>query len=125
MPQQPKGPLALSLLIITVGVGWLLTSQGYGPGINWVWTLGLGVIGILTFILSGGIDKASVVVGPFFLVGSLLSIFRQSGHLNVDAEIPILVILIGVLLFVAQMQFVPAPCWLEPLSADAKKRPPE
>ena len=124
MQNQPKGPLALSLLIISVGVGWLLTSQGYVPGINWIWTLGLGVIGILTFILSGGLDKASVVIGPFFLVSSVLSILRQSGHLDMNAEVPILVILIGVLLFIAQLRVIPSPKWLEPLAA-GEHRPHE
>ncbi len=48
-PTQPRGPLILAILIITVGVGWLLTARGYAPGINWIWTLGLGVIGVLTY----------------------------------------------------------------------------
>jgi hypothetical protein len=112
---QPKGPLVLAILIITVGVGWLLTAQGIGPGINWVWTLGLGVVGFLAFVLSGGIDKLSVVFGPFFLVGSFLSILRQRGQLKVDTEIPILVIVLGVLLLVARLRSIPTPRWaIEP-----------
>ena len=115
MQRQPHGPLVLSILIITVGVGWLLTALGLGPGINWVWTLGLGVVGILTFVVSGGLDKASIVIGPFFLVSSLLSILRQTGHLHTDVEVPVLVILIGVLLAAAQTRFVPMPKWFAPL----------
>ena len=111
---QPKGPLVVALLIITVGVGWLLTAMGYGPGINWVWTLGLGVIGILIFVISGGLDKLSIVLGPFFLVSSFLSILRQVGKLPFDTEVPVLVILIGVLLLVAQMKVIPTPKWLSP-----------
>jgi len=108
---QAKGPLVLAILIITVGVGWLLTAQGIGPGIDWVWTLGLGVVGFLTFVLSGGFDKVSVVLGPFFIVASFLSILRQRGQLRVDTEIPILVILVGVLMLVARMPGVPTPRW--------------
>lgn len=33
---QAKGPILLAVLIITVGVGWLLTVQGIGPGIKWI-----------------------------------------------------------------------------------------
>ena len=40
----------------------------------------------------------SIVLGPFFIAGSLLSILRQRGYLHLDAEIPILVIMIGILL---------------------------
>jgi hypothetical protein len=116
-----RGPLVLAILIMTVGVGWLLTAWGYAPGINWIWTLGLGVIGVLTFILSGGIDKLSVVIGPFFLVGGVLSVMRQTGQLSIDIELPILVILIGVLIFIAQLRIIPLPEWFGPLSITAKQ----
>src|SRR5262245_11037291 len=121
MNSRSKGPLVLSLLIIIVGVGWLLTAQGIGPDVNWVWTLGLGAIGILTFIVAGGADKASVVVGPFFIIASMLSLLRQSGRLSLDTEIPTLVITIGVLLFIAQWPFVPAPKWFVPLDEKASR----
>lgn len=112
MKPQPKGPLVLSILIIIIGVGWLLSALEVGPGIFWIWTLGLGAAGILTFIVSGMVDKFSIVVGPFFLVCSILSILRQTGRLKIDIEIPSLVILIGVLMLVAQSRFVPVPKWI-------------
>jgi hypothetical protein len=112
MPPRQKGPIILALLIITVGVGWLLTVRGVAPGINWVWTLGLGMIGILTFIVSGGLDKVSVVIGPMFLMSSGLSILRQQNQLSIDTEVPILVIAVGVLLLVAQARAIPPARWL-------------
>ncbi len=121
---QSKGPLALSILIIAVGTGWLLTVQGYGPGIDWVWIVGLGVIGVLTFILSGGLDKASAVIGPFFLISSILSLLRQTGRLSFDTEIPVLVIVIGVLLLVAQSRYIPVPRWIDRHSTEGQKPPP-
>lgn len=114
-PRIHRGPLVLAVLIITLGVGWLLTAKGFGPGINWVWTLALAVVGIITFVLSGGVDKFSVVVGPFFLVASLLSILRQTGRLDTETEIPLTVILIGLLLLLANMPFVKRPNWYVPL----------
>lgn len=116
MNSKPKGPLILSLLIITVGVGWLLTVQGVAPGINWVWTMGLGVIGVLTFVICSGLDKVSVVVGPFFLISSLLSILRQQKTLSIDTELPVLVIALGTLLLVAQSSWIPAPPWALPVN---------
>src|SRR5688572_25487437 len=110
-PKSSKGPLVLGLLIITVGVGWLLTVQGIGQGIDWIWTLGLGVVGIAAFVISGGVDKVSIIIGPFFIIASVLSILRQSGQLKTDFEVPVLVILVGVLVVVAQMSFVPVPRW--------------
>ena len=119
MQKQPKGPIVLSLLVITVGVGWLLTALGWGLGIHWIWTLGLGVVGILTFVVSGGVDKVSIVVGPFLLAASFLSILRQTGRLSVDIEIPILVITIGVLLLLSHVLPIPNPRWFIPLPAES------
>lgn len=110
-----KGPLLLSILIITVGVGWLLTAWGFGKEINWIWTLSLGVVGVAVFVLSGGVDKASVLVGPFLLVSSLLSVLRQTDRLGANTEMPLLVILFGVLMMIAQSPKVPAPSWYVPL----------
>jgi hypothetical protein len=101
-------------LIITVGVGWLLSVKGIGGGIDWVYTLGLGVVGAMTFVVSGGVDKLSIVVGPFCIVCSILSILRQTGRLQLDIEVPLLVILIGVLLLFAQWRIIPPPKWLTP-----------
>ncbi len=122
MRTNNRAPLIIPVLIIVVGVGWLLTAQGFGPGINWVWTLGLGVIGILTFVVSG-YDKVSVVVGPFFLLASVLAVLRQTGDLRLDVEVPVLVIGIGVLMLVAQLPAVPKPGWFVPLPTPPTEEP--
>lgn len=115
MSSNSRATLVIPILIIVVGVGWLLTVQGFAPGINWIWTLGLAVIGILTLVISKGIDKVSIIVGPLFLAASLLSVLRQTGRLNLDMEVPLLVIGIGVLSLIAQHPKIPKPGWMEPL----------
>ena len=104
--------LAIPILLIMLGVGWLLTTMGVVPQVDWVWTLGVALVGILAFAI-GGFDKVTFCVGTFFLLASLLSILRQTGRLGVDIEIPVLVIAAGVLMLVAQMRFIPLPRWLE------------
>ena len=106
-----KKTLLLPILLITVGVGWLLTTLGVALGIDWVWTLALAVVGLLTFV-GGGFDKVTVVIGPFFILASGLSILRQTDRLHLDIEIPILVIIAGVLLLVARMPVIPIPKWM-------------
>lgn len=110
----------IPILIIALGVGWLLTVEQVGAGINWIWTIMLGVVGILAFVVSG-FDKVTVVIGPFFLIASILSLLRQAGQLRVDVEVPVLVITIGILLLIAQQRMIPAPAWLVPLGGDEKK----
>ncbi len=85
-----------------------LTTLGIAPGIDWVWTLCLAAVGFLSFLLSG-IDKVTIVVGPFFILGSCLSILRQNGRLPFDVEVPILVILSGFLLLLASLPIIPVP----------------
>ncbi len=116
---KDKKTLAVPILLITLGVGWLLTTMGIVPEVDWAWTLGLAIVGVLTFVLSG-VDKVTVVVGPFFLVASCLSLLRQIDRLNIDKEVPILVIAAGVLLLVAHLPSIRAPGWLEPKQERSK-----
>ena len=106
-----KKTLLLPILLITVGSGWLLTTLGVAPGIDWVWTLGLTAIGMLTFVV-GGFDKVTVVIGPLFIIASCLSILRQTDRLHIDIEIPILVIISGALLLVARTPAIPIQKWI-------------
>lgn len=106
-----KKTLVIPILLIALGIGWLLTTLGVVPEIDWVLTLGLAAVGLLTFIL-GGWDKVTVVIGPFFLVASCLSILRQTGRLHIDTEVPILVIAAGLLLLVARLPSISPPAWL-------------
>ncbi|WP_299470044.1 hypothetical protein [uncultured Gimesia sp.] len=109
--KSSKKTLILPLLIISIGSGWLLTTLEVMPGLNWIWVLGLAIIGLLAFAVSG-IDKSTVVMGPFFLIASCLSVLRQTGQLSFDVEVPILVIVIGVLLLIARSKSIPLPEWM-------------
>lgn len=104
--------IILPILLITVGTGWLLTTLGIAPDINWVWTLGIAICGVATFVACG-FDKFSFVVGTFFVVTSLLSVVRQSGRLSFDNEVPILVIVLGLLMLVARSSAIPVPTWID------------
>ena len=61
----------------------------------------------------GGFDKATFVAGSFFIVGSCLSLLRQTDRLSMDVEIPILVIVAGVLMLVARHPGIPVPKWIK------------
>jgi hypothetical protein len=116
--------LAVPILIIAVGTGRLLTVQGFWPGIDWVWTLGLAIVGVLAFVVAG-LTKLSVVVGPFFLATAALSVLRQSQMLGLETEAAILLIWFGVLLLIAQHPAIPAaptqPAPVEPVADSPKK----
>lgn len=105
-----KKSLLMPILLIAIGTGWLLTALTIVPGVNWVWTLGLAAIGVLALAV-GGLDKVTVVIGPLFIVASFLSILRQTERLPIDVEVPVLVILAGILLLVARSPRIPVPAW--------------
>src|SRR5690348_3812715 len=103
--------LVIPILLITLGVGWLLSALDVVPEVDWVWTLGVALVGVLAFAL-GGFDKVTVVVGTFFLIASGLSVLRQTGRIAINIEIPVLVITAGILMIVAQLRVIPAPKWV-------------
>ena len=108
---KDKTTLIFPFLLITVGSGWLLTTMGVAPGVDWVWTLFLAILGLLTFVV-GGFDKVTAVVGPFLILASCLSLLRQTGRLTLDIEIPLLVILAGALILLAHLPKIPVPKWI-------------
>ena len=118
---SPKQPLIAALLLIAVGSGWLLNSFKIVPGVNWVWTLGLGLIGI-AWLGIGGINKMTAVLGPFLIAASILSYFRQTGRLDQSHELPGLMVLLGVLILVSCSQSIPAPAWFYPASKTDSRR---
>lgn len=111
-----KSSLWLPVLLIILGTGWLLTSLNFLPAIDWIWTLGIASIGFMTFLL-GGFDKLTAVVGPFFLIMSCLSVLRQTGRMDLNVEVPILVILGGVLMLIARHPKIPMPQWVKELKS--------
>jgi hypothetical protein len=115
--------LLVPISLIVLGTGWLLTAMGVMPQVDWAWTLGVGAVGVLAFVI-GGIDKITVVVGPFFILASCLSLLRQTERLSIDKEIPVLVIAAGILLLVARAELIPAPGWLVPSHDKRSKEQP-
>jgi len=99
--RREGGSMVVALLVIAVGVGWLLSASRVVPGVNWAWVLALGVLGLLTLVL-GGIDKLTVVVGPFLVALAVFSLLRQTGRIGVEKEIPSLLVIFGLLLLVAR-----------------------
>lgn len=99
-----KRRFTVPILVLTVGVAWLLNTLSIVPDVDWVWTLGLAAAGVLTLVI-GGITRPTLVLGPLLLVASICSVFRQTGRLHESHEIPILVIVLGLLLLA--VQFLP------------------
>ena len=110
--KKAKLATATPILIIAVGTGWLLTARDILPGVNWAWVLGLGFVGVLVMGV-GGIDKLTIVVGPFLILSTIFSLLRQTDRISEDTEIPCLVIMAGVLMLISRLSPLPPPEWLD------------
>ena len=108
---QDRTSLILGTLLVALGGGWLLGSLGFFPSVDWAWSLGLAVIGLLAVVLSG-FDKFSFVVSGFFGLASILSVLRQARLIKVEIEVPLLVLAAGVLLIAARSAAIPLPRWI-------------
>lgn len=105
--------LAASLIVIALGAAWLLNTMDVIPNVNWVWTIGLALSGLLVMGI-GGINKLTIVTGPLLIIASVLSILRQTGRLDLNREVPILVIVLGLLMLISQISPAPPPGWIQP-----------
>ena len=104
--------IVISLVTIALGTAWLLNTLDIIPGVNWIWTVGLGLAGVLLLAM-GGVNRLTIVTGPFLLVASVFSVLRQTGRLHVDQEVPSLVIVLGVLMLISQVAPLPNPNWMQ------------
>jgi hypothetical protein len=107
---KSKEPLILSGAMIILGLAWLLNSFQVIPGVNWVWTLPLGALGLITLGF-GGFNKVTVVIGPFLMIASVLSVMRQTDRLSADREVPLLMIVLGLLMLASYFLPLPIPDW--------------
>jgi hypothetical protein len=98
----------IPVVIIMVGTMWLLNVCHVLPDIDWVWTGGLGGLGIL-ILAFGGVNKLTLVAGPWLLGASLTSILRQTDHLQINQEVPILTLAFGILLLLVELLRLPLP----------------
>jgi hypothetical protein len=97
-----KWPIVISMLVIALGVAWLLNTLNIIASVDWVWTLGLAVAGILIIAL-GERSKLTFVIGPFLVISSIFSVLRQTGRIRVNIEFPILFIVLGLLMLIAHL----------------------
>jgi hypothetical protein len=72
----------------------------------------MAAVGVLTLAV-GGIDKVTVVVGPFLLICTVFSLLRQTGYIEIDTSIPVLVIIAGLLMLLSHFLPIPYPEWLQ------------
>ncbi len=100
------------VVVIVIGLCWLLNELAILPGVDWVWTGSLAAAGILILIVEG-VNKISFVLGPFLICSSIFSILRSTNVIEFNIEAPILIAILGLLMFVAEILKLPG-CKIDP-----------
>ena len=94
-----QASMIIAAMIVGFGVLWLLSELNWMPPFPWIWTMGLAGAGVLTLII-GGINKQTMVVGPYLMICAVFSVLRHTGRIEPRVEIPVLVIVFGLWMFV-------------------------
>ena len=96
------GPISLFL----VGVCLLLTRLANFPAEKVLWTGGWAIAAIYVFT-SKGFNKSSFIWGSMWLSFSILSVVRYKTDMKADVEIPIIIMIAGLLWAINKTPLVP------------------
>ena len=99
--------LVVPILVVVFGLCWLMAEMKLFDVGHMMWTLGLLASGVLllTYV---GISKSTFVIGSMLIIGSGLSLLRYNGIITLERELPMLVIIFGVLMGVSTSRLIPA-----------------
>ena len=113
--------LVFPAFLIILGLTWLLNVVRIKPEVDWVWTAGLAAVGLL-FLLGWGLNKVTLVGGFFLIAAAVCSFLRQTGQLGIEVEVPVLLIVFGCLLALAQLSSLPLPRILADADGDGEDK---
>ncbi len=94
------------IVLIALGTFLLLHSLHLVPDIRWLWIIGLMLVGVAVLV-TDGITKSSIVVGPLLILMGLLQYFRLEYEMSYRIIIPLMLIALGVLLLIARSGVIP------------------
>ncbi|MDH3584677.1 MAG: hypothetical protein OER86_10720 [Phycisphaerae bacterium] len=110
--EDSKGILTISILVIALGICWLLEAMKVLENVDWV-LIGMLVVGGILTMTIGGVDKVTVVVGPFLILTGIFAFLRQREIFTLELMVPTLVISLGLLMLLSTLSPLGRPKWLE------------
>lgn len=97
---------SLPVTLIVVGLGWLLWEYRLFPDVDWIIGLGFVVAGIAVIAIDG-INKNSLVVGPFLVGIGLGWLAHDRYDISWRLIVPVMLVLLGALMLIARSPRVP------------------
>jgi len=97
---------SLPVTLIVVGLGWLLWEYRLFPDVDWIISLGF-VVGGIAVLAIDGINKNSVVIGPFLIAVGIAWFLHDQYRTTWRFIVPAMLVLLGVLMLIARSPRVP------------------
>ncbi|HMA32567.1 MAG TPA: hypothetical protein VKT00_12200 [Casimicrobiaceae bacterium] len=97
---------SLPVTLIVVGAGWLLWEYRLFPDVDWIIALCF-VAGGVAVIVIDGINKNSVVVGPFLIAVGVAWLLHDQYWVRWRIIVPAMLVLLGALMLVARSPRIP------------------
>ena len=97
---------SLPITLIVVGAIGLIWYFRWLPDIDWIISLGFIAGGILVLVIDG-INKNSIVTGPFLISIGIAWWLRDSYRLSWNLIVPTLLVILGVLMLIARNPRLP------------------
>lgn len=107
MSRETQKSAFIPILLIAAGAGWLLKMQGMAPSLRGIMAALLALCAIV-YLLSGGVNKESVVLAPMLLYVSACLGLPLFQLFSLSFEIAAGMVLLGVLMLLARLDAVPA-----------------
>ena len=101
-----KTSVFFPVLLIVIGGLWFLNTQGFLPATNTIFACAFILVGCAIFVLEG-INKSSIVSAPLIMYCGAAIYAKDHYYFELSAIISLGVALLGVLLLLAQSDFVP------------------
>jgi len=103
---SPAKKYLAPFLIVLIGLGWLLQQFDIISSFEFIWSVGLAAAGIYLIAVSG-FNRDTFLPSVFLLTWSLLSFLRAAGFLRLSVELPLLVIIFGILMAIRNAGVIP------------------
>src|SRR5882724_7522006 len=103
---SPTKKYLVPFIIVIIGLGWLLQRLDLISSLELFWTIGLAAAGIYLFAV-GGFNRDTFLLGTFFLICALFSFLRSINFLRLTVELPVLVIIFGLLMAIRNSGIIP------------------
>ena len=103
---SPTRKYLVPFIIVVFGLGWLLDRLNILTSFELFWTIGLAAAGVYLIAVSG-FNRDTFLPAVFLLICALFSLLRSLNLMRLSFELPLLVIIFGLLMAIRNSGVIP------------------